>query len=154
MKPHIPMRSGTVYPKFTHSALQASQKSSESFCFFFSLRNKILGAPFLVKWFFGNFNFKATSNGKIMPNFWRGGKARQINQGHLWSGRMTNFVSPLKNGVAEGVASDPHDTTPQQPLSSPSAQPASANPSAAPHQPLSSSLAAPLQPFSNPSPAS
>ena len=24
---------------------------------------------------------------------------------------MANFVSPLKNGVAEGVASDSHDTT-------------------------------------------
>ena len=24
---------------------------------------------------------------------------------------MANFVSPFENGVAEGVASDPHDTT-------------------------------------------
>ena len=25
---------------------------------------------------------------------------------------MANFVSPFKNEVAEGVASDPHDTSP------------------------------------------
>ena len=33
------------------------QKSSESF-YFFSMKNKSLGAHFLFKWFFGNFNFK------------------------------------------------------------------------------------------------
>jgi hypothetical protein len=32
------------------------------FLIFFSLRNKILGAHFLLKWFFGNFYFKTTSN--------------------------------------------------------------------------------------------
>ena len=32
------------------------------FLIFFSLRNKILGAHFLLELFFGNFNFKTTSN--------------------------------------------------------------------------------------------
>ena len=66
------------------------------FLIFILLRNKILGAHLLLKWFFCNFNFKTTSNGKIMPDFWRGGKARQINPGHLQLGRMANFVSPFE----------------------------------------------------------
>ena len=81
-------------------------KITRIFLIFFSLRNKILGAHFLLKWFFGNFNFKTTSNGKIMPDFWPGCKARQSIQGCLKSGLLLILEDLLKNWVAEVVASD------------------------------------------------
>ena len=46
------------------------QKLSESFSFFFSLKNINLGAHFLLLSFFGNFNFWSTLFTKIMLIFW------------------------------------------------------------------------------------
>ena len=61
---------------------QSEFSKSKSFRIFFSLKNNRLGAHFLLRWFFYNFNRKNFIT-KITPNFWRAGKARQINPGHL-----------------------------------------------------------------------
>ena len=71
-------------------------KMIQIFLIFFSLRNKILGAHFLLKIFFGNFNFKTTSYGKIMPDSWPSCKGRQSIHGHLWSRITANFVRPFE----------------------------------------------------------
>ena len=56
------------------------QKLSESFWIFFSLKNKSLGAHFLLIWFFGNFNLKKTlllKSGPIVDKVAKLGKATQ-----------------------------------------------------------------------------
>ena len=61
---------------------------------FLTLKNKNSGAYFLLKWFFGNFNFKTTfllKSGLIFDN--------AAKQPGSKSGRMANFVSPLEKLV-------------------------------------------------------
>ena len=65
-----------------------------------------LRARYLLKLFFGNFNFKTTLFTKIISEFWQVGNAMQSIQGHLYSGRIANFVRIWNAWVAEGVTFD------------------------------------------------
>ena len=63
---------------------------------FFSLKNKNTGAPFLVKWFFGNFNFKTNFLLKSGPIFDEAAKlGKAIRHAYDWGGLLF-FVRPFE----------------------------------------------------------
>ena len=76
---------------------------------FFSLRNKIVGAHFLMKWIFGNFNLKTTSILKAGLIFYQAAKLGKSSRNAYNSGLLLILQDLLKNWVAEGVASDIND---------------------------------------------
>jgi hypothetical protein len=85
----------------------STSKIIESFWFLF--RYKILGAHFLLKWFFGKINFKTTfllKSGLIFDQAAKLGKAsRDAYNPGLW----LILLDLLKNWVAESVSSDVND---------------------------------------------
>jgi hypothetical protein len=69
------------------------------------LNNNRLGADFLITSKLKNFIIKL---GQIFDEVAKLGKSNQDT--YNWGGWLSLYAL-LKNGVAEGVASDPHDTT-------------------------------------------
>ena len=89
-------------------------KINRIFLFIFSLRNKILGAHFLLKWSFGNFNFKTTSLLKSGPIFDQAAKLVKAFRDALYPGLWLILQYLLQNWVAD---SDVNDFTPNCPAS-------------------------------------
>ena len=85
------------------------QKLSESFSIFFSLKNTNLGAHFLLLTLFDNINFSTTLLLKLGQIFDEVAKLGKSTQDAHNPGKWLILLALLKNGVAEGVASDPHD---------------------------------------------
>ena len=77
--------------------------------FFISLKNKILGAHFLLKLFFGNFNFKNTFLPKSGPIFDEAAKLGKASKDAYYSGLQLILLDLLKNLFAKGIASKVND---------------------------------------------
>ena len=81
--------------------------------FFFSWKNSKFCAHFLLRWFFYNFKFKKVLFLKLLQILEKVAKLGKSNQDAHNPGKWLILQALLKNWVAEGVASDSHDTTQQ-----------------------------------------